>query len=476
MEIEIWNSLTISSLSHRIMDKFGAFDKVSKVHGSLREFYSQAIVGGRVLSLLNEKHYFQATKKDIDNKKIINDFISDFDAVSLYPSAIVRVNGYPTGLASFINSKDELNDILKGHLYFIAEIKITKINKTRAHPLIAVKKNNVNREWVGSSELENSITVTVDKIALEDFIKYHEIEFEFIRGVYWNGYNDKVCEIVNKMFETRKEKKKDENPLEQVYKLLMNAAYGKTILKPNDKHNLIFDGDFDEFLTENYGRIVSWQEMSSDLKDDKGEKIPRTLFKIRDGTFSHQNSAHCGVHILSMSKRIMNEVICLADDLGIYPTYLDTDSMHIKFSQLTKKYQETYKRKLVGKEMGQFHTDFKYSGKGEAGAITSIILGKKIYTDVLVGMKSLGKDEEGLPNIETINGYYVIEDENEEQHQRLKGISEKAREIKINKLGFYQLWNSLYDGKEIEFDLSGNFKYEKYEVSTNKHIIRKVKI
>jgi len=30
-----------------------------------------------------------------------------------------------------------------------------------------------------------------------------------------------------------------------------------------------------------------------------------------------------------MSKRIMNEVMCLAEDLGIEIYYTDTDSMHI---------------------------------------------------------------------------------------------------------------------------------------------------
>ena len=41
-----------------------------------------------------------------------------------------------------------------------------------------------------------------------------------------------------------------------------------------------------------------------------------------------------GVQILSMSKRIMNEVICLAEDNHIKIFYQDTDSMHILKDQI----------------------------------------------------------------------------------------------------------------------------------------------
>ena len=36
---------------------------------------------------------------------------------------------------------------------------------------------------------------------------------------------------------------------------------------------------------------------------------------------------YIGAMVLSVSKRIMNEVMCLAEDMGILITYTDTDSM-----------------------------------------------------------------------------------------------------------------------------------------------------
>jgi hypothetical protein len=56
-----------------------------------------------------------------------------------------------------------------------------------------------------------------------------------------------------------------------------------------------------------------------------------------------------------MSKRIMNEVMCLAEDLGIQIYYQDTDSMHIKvddIARLAEHYVAKYGRELIGKNLG----------------------------------------------------------------------------------------------------------------------------
>ena len=62
-----------------------------------------------------------------------------------------------------------------------------------------------------------------------------------------------------------------------------------------------------------------------------------------------------------MSKRIMNEVIYLAEDLGINVYYQDTDSIHIendKIELLEREFKKKYGRNLRGGELDQFHPDF----------------------------------------------------------------------------------------------------------------------
>ncbi|OQS01892.1 hypothetical protein THRCLA_21575 [Thraustotheca clavata] len=73
--------------------------------------------------------------------------------------------------------------------------------------------------------------------------------------------------------------------------------------------------------------------------------------------------------VLDMSKHIMNEVMCLAEDIDATIWYHDTDSMHIdrdKLDLLAEEFRVKYRRELVGSGLGQFHSDFDLKGsKGE---------------------------------------------------------------------------------------------------------------
>ena len=121
----------------------------------------------------------------------------------------------------------------------------------------------------------------------------------------------------------------------------------------------------------------------------------------------HFNYVHCGVEILSMSKRIMNEVMTLAEDKQLNIWYQDTDSMHINYEDvevLAKEFKYKYNRDLIGNDMGSFHVDFDLEGaEKEIYSIESYFIAKKVYIDIL---ESKDKDN----NI--ING----------AHMRLKAV------------------------------------------------------
>ena len=101
----------------------------------------------------------------------------------------------------------------------------------------------------------------------------------------------------------------------------------------------------------------------------------------------HFNYAHCGVEILSMSKRIMNKVFSCADDDNIKIYYQDTGSIHLNYDDVDKvvaRYKEQYCLDLVGEDLGNFHVDFSMPGaNSEIYAIESLFLGKNTYIDVL---------------------------------------------------------------------------------------------
>ena len=115
------------------------------------------------------------------------------------------------------------------------------------------------------------------------------------------------------------------NPVELVYKLIMNSGYGKSIMKPIETETKIFDDEerFNVFLSRNYNWIRCYEKF--------GHKVKVKVIKT---TNDHFNIPHVGSSILSMSKRIMNEVMTIAEDSGIFIYYQDTDSMHILDSDI----------------------------------------------------------------------------------------------------------------------------------------------
>jgi len=433
VQLNIDDILTIASLSDQYFINTGCYDGVFALSGIPQMFIQGCVVGGRTMTCNNQKI-------------LINEIINDFDAVSLYPSAMFRMDGFLKGKPKVITNLD-YNEIKNKDGYFI-DIKILKVGIKRDFSLMSQKNGDGIR--IFKNGMENEI-LRVDKTSLEDLIKFHEIEFEIIRGYYFDeGFNTKIKDTIKFLFDERLRYKKEKNNIEMVYKLIMNSGYGKTIMKAPETDTKFFDDEarFEVFYSRNYNWITTYQKFDTKIKVD----IVKT---IND----HKNRCHIGVCILSMSKRIMNEVMCLAEDNNIKLYYQDTDSIHIKdcdIKKLESIYNTKYKRELIGKNLGQFHSDFDLKGCDDVKAIKSIFLGKKCYIDVLEGTTKEGNKQIGY-------------------HIRMKGIPNKVIEYTSKKLNYnnvYDMYKDLYDGKTISFDLTNdgtkaNFKFNKdYTINT----------
>ena len=313
---------------------------------------------------------------------------------------------------------------------YVVEIEITAIRKPRHFPLIMIKdkeKGNQNINQLG--------TMIVSYIELEDLIEFQGIDFIIKQGVYWKGNRStKLSEKIKYLYDFRRQLKKEKNPAEICIKELMNSSYGKTIQKPILK-KILYKHSFEEFkkyLIINSAHIESTEEIN--------EKCYKVVRKVEADEF--YSPSIIGSLILAMSKRIMNEVICLGEDLDCKIYYQDTDSIHISKKDLIKleeAFRLKYKRELRGTDMGQFHPDFDELTPGYTPwAIKSIFISKKIYLDVLV-------DETGK------KGY----------HFRMKGIPKDCVKSKAKQefgdLGgeeIVKLYEKRYNGEKIKFSLS----------------------
>ena len=161
------------------MEKQGVFDGIFKLNGKPREFIQKCVVGGRVMTRKNKKAHITENR-------------DDFDAVSLYPSAMFRLGGYLKGSPKVITNKAYEN-IQKYDGYFV-KILILKIGKKYSFPLSSyIDEETGVRNFTNDMEGKK---IYIDKIALEELITYHKIEFEVLDGYYFDeGFNNQVNKI-----------------------------------------------------------------------------------------------------------------------------------------------------------------------------------------------------------------------------------------------------------------------------------------
>jgi len=439
--IDIYNFYSLPSLADYYFRINGCYDECFQVNGALGTFFQNFVVGGRVCLKNNKKRHIEGN-------------IQDFDAVSLYPSAMHLFQGFLKGLPTRLQTT-RYNDIKKYDGYFV-KVKINNVAKKQPIPVLNyMDKESGTRDWTNKMVGK---TVFLDKTGLEDAIEFQQIDFEILDGYYFNdGFNTKIKEQIEHIFNKRLEAKAAKNDgLQQVYKLLMNSSYGKLIQKtPDTDIKYIKREDLMQQVERHYNEIKCWNDVN------RSQYIRMEQYKSLDESYS---SPHLGCQILSYSKRLMNRVICLANDNNMNVYYTDTDSIHLNENDVQKladKFEQKYGRKLIGKELGNFHCDFDFKGMTDIRSVGFIALGKKSYIDKLEGTDSNGEKQ------------YTF-------HIRLKGISpdaiddhvnhERKRNPHYNEMVLYE---RLFHGESITFNLNVNnrarfqkAKDQEYQTST----------
>jgi hypothetical protein len=225
-ELDVYNFISISSIANKLLERevYNQNGNIFELANTPREFISKCILGGRCMIADNQK-------------QIIEDKVVDFDAVSLYPSAMVHLyvlEGIPYVLTPEMLSTEYLlshlfdsdqvspttNKFISG---FFVEIEITKIGIKRHFPLINDGKGYFN----------NLCNMYVDHITFEDLCTFQGIECRVLRGYYYRDSRDlSIRGVVENLFNLRLKYKNEGNPTQEIIKLLLNSIYGKTILKP----------------------------------------------------------------------------------------------------------------------------------------------------------------------------------------------------------------------------------------------------
>ncbi len=460
--LDAYKFLTISSMGEAYAFREGSYNDVYSINNTTRNFLTKCMAGGRVCTRFNRRHIAMGR-------------IEDYDGISLYPSAMKRLckeYGLPRGPFKVIRNRKHFNRIMASSktIYYFVEIVALQDTKKQqiAFPRISVKDEATGIDKIVYTNKINGKTLHLGRIALEDLIQFCELkDYQFIKGIYWeesadfqnNGRNTNLGPAVERLFDARCVAKKAGNiAASTAIKLMMNSVYGKTLLGRAKEEIVCVDkGKFHDYLVKNASDINSFEAI--------GQTV---VFHKEYEALNDYNEIHIGCMILDMSKRIMNEVLSVAEDENVIVLYTDTDSMHIidrhnSLDRLKNGFKRKYGRDLDGNQLGQFHSDFNFEGHWDIYAVKSIIVDKKMYCDILVGTTKDPKTGELIQEYTThfrfkgINEDAMYEQADEEHYDSIEAVYmaiAKGELVEFN----------LCAGSGVSFDMSGNVPVSREEM------------
>ncbi|KAF4037981.1 hypothetical protein GN244_ATG09911 [Phytophthora infestans] len=218
---------------------------------------------------------------------------------------MARLEGFAKGKPKFFQISKKEKQIPPCD-YYIARVLITGLKKNRAFPLQSIEDEDGARQFTNDLVGKKLI---IDKTALEDLVEFQSVSYKVIEGVYWDeGFNLRICKVMPELYNERMKLKALGNPLQQCLKLLMNASFSKKIQKPivTKKRFIVGADEIKKYTKKNICKLLSRTTITDNV----------SLFEEVKPISQHFSPAHLGAQLLSMSKRIMNEAMCLAEDIG----------------------------------------------------------------------------------------------------------------------------------------------------------------
>lgn len=490
------NNYSLSTVADKTITQAGCYDNIYAAKSHLLGYLKTHVKGGRCS--LGRQAVNDSTKVGFTDKFHSTTKTLYYDAVSLYPSAMRELeNGFPAGKPEYIRGASQtgkdLIDKIKSHKMtaFFADFKIidmqkfkceisTEVNNRMSFGLYPVRSKNLNEITSASTGTENHLqqthtdmesdsirwindlsmvkgSIKFDNISFNDFCTKLNISMDNFRvlcGVAYTQSNIRITDKITILFNKRLEAKKAGNDsLSNVLKLILNSAYGKTLLKYQETREIICTGkSLKSKIAQNFNTVTCFESITNN--EDPEMKL--WSITLSQSIMGQSGRYHIGALVLSQSREIMNRVVVTAAENSIPLFYTDTDSIALPYDDIEtikQAYTKNYptKRSLDGKELGQFHSDFK-----------EMVVDNKVIDDLVsveayyCGKKSyIHKVTPADPKLfGTVFSY----------KKSLKGVTEDSIKLAIHDRGqdLLGMFKDLYDGKEIGFDLNagGRCKFE----------------
>lgn len=445
--LNIDDCVSVNQLTNKALQNYGCTTGVMELCGLVRDFIQQCVTGGKCMLRNNNKQFCNS-----------QDTIADFDAVSLYPSAMAEMPGLLRGHPKVIPDEWTVKDLEeatedgnKGAWF--AEITVLEVGKEWQMPICNYYDHEENKRFFTNDMVGR--TMWCSSVTVQDMMKMQDVKVKIEKGYYFDeGYNVKIKDFITNIFNERLKMKAQKNPMQLVYKLMMNGAYGRLILKPIETECKFVSRTkcFDRYLNREWNMIKSFEVLPPECPFSVCVDMYKEVHR-------HWSAPHLGVMILDYSKRIMNRLHNIAYKLDIPIFYMDTDSMHLldndvkrMAEEFSREYPDINEGKLIGKKLGQFHNDFEIKPVGpvklpkfddkKIRSSAFIGFGKKCYIHCLFApIEDDSKEEEA----KTVYGHSIA----------MKGFTEDSIYDTCNKFGITlpELYENLYNGEQYKANL-----------------------
>ncbi len=243
--------------------------------------------------------------------------------------------------------------------------------------------------------------------------------YVFPRNALTRARNPRIAEAVRQLYDLRCASA--DTAEKEVYKLLLNGAYGKTLQKPVGYQCVVADEltGLSDLLRHRTGEVRSITPLFQ-------QTVPRQFLVEMATPFRNVfGRPHIGAEILSAARALMNRVSCLLP--GIHPrswplrvvqnsvavrelprgtpAYTDTDSFHVYARDwqevVMPAFRQTWGFDPVGSALLQFHSDFPSPDddggqNGEVVGCDAIYGGKKMYC---IPLRRWSGGANGIPRV-----------------------------------------------------------------------------
>ena len=394
-----------------------------KYSGRLRKFMLLATTGGRCtlahetcqkrdcreedpkIEELYQKVVQRGILSDEERQYMFDHTIQDFDARSLYPTAMSR-SFVPLGIPEFFKcppgTTEELlkKEPLPDDAYYV--ITKVKYDKKLAIPCNCWKQEKPEPRCRWTNWVPQDVQLVRKQTDLLTMMEVQGAHFEIIGGCKWtHGKYEAIREFMPQLYEFRRLNHSGgfDHPIQEVAKLLMNSFYGKNVTKVREFEEKMFplnpwqkqkDGTFkrvngfdlvQDFIKKNFRRIIGLRLLGGIIS-----------LKIRTEDTGKFDTCF-GCEVLAGSRALICRVSAAIEEITKQPPlYTDTDSLHVfgwQIGAISEWFQNKFGIPMIGGELGQFHPDFEPQGfkPGEKflGSVFFCGVGKKMYIDEVFG-------------------------------------------------------------------------------------------